>query len=176
MYVYCFLSETFNIDFSRYKDVLLAFTKLFATFEKSVKASNEDFGTIKSSCVVGVNEPLHLLIKRATDTNEIFEILANNREYCNWMNVSALEVVAIACGNENLLSLLHNYKISIYSRSLREVLDYTKGSTSEMKDIYYRRAKEFYASPSHLTIKNLMDEAPQLAENLAMDIAGVQKN
>ena len=88
---------------------------------KVAKASSEEFKTIRNSCVGRASEPLRSLIKHATDTHRLFEILAENTKYCNWMDVRLLETIAIACGNKQLQSLIENYKTVIYSKTLREV-------------------------------------------------------
>ena len=95
-----------KISFSAYDDVSNAFDKLFTICQKATKVSSEEFRTIRNSCVARASEPLRSLIKRATDIHCLYEILADNNKYCNWMNVSFLKVIAIACGNENLQSLI----------------------------------------------------------------------
>ena len=89
-----------RIDFSASKDVSDAFDELFVTCQKFTKISGEDFETIRNSCVARASGPMRGLIKSASDTNHLFEILAEEKKYCNWMNVRFLKTIAIACGNK----------------------------------------------------------------------------
>ena len=114
------------------------------------------------------------LIKRATDTHCLFEILADNNKYCNWMNVSFLEVIAIACGNKNLQSLIENYTDVIYSKPLREVWD--RIPYYSVRDKYYSELKATFGDkdPDNMTVKELMRSKPELAKKITMPIAVIQ--
>ena len=166
--------KTFEINFSAY-NVLDSFDKLFAVCQKAIKVSSEEFRTIRNSCVARASEPLGGLIKRATDTLCLFEILADNKKYCNWMNVSFLKVIAIACGNENIQSLIENYTDVIYSKPLREVWDCIPHYS--VRDKYYSELKATFGdkNPDNMTVKELKKSRPQLAKEIAMLIAVVEE-
>ena len=166
--------KTLEINFSAHDDVSNAFAELFTVCQKVIKVSSEEFRTIRNSCVARASEPLRGLIKRAPDTPCLFEILADNNQYCNWMNVSFLKVIAIACGNKNLQSLIEKYTDVIYSKTLREVWDCIPHYS--VRDKYYSELKATFGDkdPDSMTVKELMKGKPQLAKEIAMLIAVVQ--
>ena len=166
-----------EIDFGAYKDVSNAFVKLFTICQKATKVSAEEFKTIKNSCIARASEPLRGLIKRATDNHCLFEILADNNKYCNWMDVRLLEAIAIACGNKQLQSLIENYTNVIYSKPLREVWNRVP-HYSTVRDQYYSELKATFGDkdPDSMTIKELMKSKPQLAKKIALLIALVKED
>ena len=156
-----------EIDFSAYKDVSIAFAELFTICQRATKVSTEEFKTIRNSCIARATEPLRSLIKRTTDTYCLFEMLTDNNKYCNWMDVRFLKVIAIACGNKQLQSLIGKYQDVIYSKTLREVW----GSYPYylVRDQYYSELKTtFDKDPDNITVRELMKSKPQLARELAM--------
>ena len=158
--------KTFETNFSAYDDVSNAFAKLFSISREVInKVSSEKFAIIKARCLAVAGEPLCSLIKRATDTHCFFEILAVNNNYCNWMDVTLLEIIAIACGNKNLQSLIQNYKEVIYSKSLREVWSHISHS---VRDKYCIGDKD----PGNITVKELIDSNLQLAREVSMRVGG----
>ena len=163
------------MNFSSYDDVLDAFTKLFTTCQKTINpASSEEFKTIRNSCVLRASEPMRGLIKRATDTSCLFEILADSQKHCNWINVSFLKAIAIACGNKYLQSLIKNYTDVIYSKPLREVWSCIPHYS--VRDKYYSKVKATFGDkdPDNMTVEELMKSKPQLAKEIAMLIAVVE--
>ena len=165
--------KIFEINFSAY-DVSDAFDKLFSICKNAIKVSSEEFRIIRSSCVARASGPLRGLIKRAPDTHYLFEILADNNKYCNWMNVSFLKVIAIACGNKNLQSVIEKYTDVIYSKPLREVWGCIPHYS--VRDKYYSELKATFGDkdPDNMTVEELMKSEPQLAKKIAMLIAVVQ--
>ena len=162
-----------KIDFGAYKDVSIAFTELFTICQKVAKVSSEEFKTIRNSCVAQASEPLRGLIKRTTDTHCLFEILADNNKYCNWINVRFLKVIATACGNKQLQSLIEDYTDVIYSKTLREVWHCIPHCS--VRDQYYSELKAtFDKDPDNMTVEELMMSKPQLAKKIAMLIAVIQ--
>ena len=164
-----------TVDFRAYKDVSNAFDRLFYVCQKAIRVSKENFKTIRNSCVARASEPLRGLIKRTSDTHCLFEILADNNKYCNWMNVSFLKVIAIACGNEKLQSLIENYTDVIYSKPLREVWDCIPHYS--VRDKYYSELKATFGDkdPDNMTVEELKKSRPQLAKEIAMLIAVVEE-
>ena len=168
-------AKTFETNFSAYNDVSNAFAELFTICQKAIKVSSEEFRTIRNSCVARASEPLSGLMNCATDTHGLFEILAVNNQYCNWMNVSFLEVMAIACGNKHLQSLIENYTDVIYAKPLREVWDCIPHYS--VRNEYYSELKATFGdkNPDNMTVKELKKSKPQLAKKIAMLIAVVEK-
>ena len=165
-----------KINFSAFKDVSSAFAELFTICQKAVKTSSEEFRTIRNTCVAQASEPLRGLIKRAIDAVCLFEVLADNNKYCNWMNVRFLKVIAIACGNKQLQSLIEEYKNAIYSKTLREVWDCIPHYS--VRDQYYSEVKATFGDkdPDNMTVEELMKSKPQLAKKIAMLIAVVEED
>ena len=172
--MYVFKGHEMTIDFNAYDDPGHAFTALFMKFQDAIgTASSEEFKTIKNSCVAQASEPLRGLLKCATDQDDFFGILADNNYQCNWMDVSYLKVIANACGNIHLQSLVENYTDVINSKSLREVW-----SIDSIPEYYAARIK-YYSElkaafddkdPDDITVGELMKFKPQLAVELALDI------
>ena len=167
--------DTEVINFNAYDNVSNAFDKLFTICQKATKVSSEEFRAIRNSCVARASEPLRGLMKCATDALCLFEVLADNHKYCNWMNVSFLQVIAIACGNENLRSLIENYTDVIYSKPLREVWDCMPHYS--VRDKYYSELKTTFGGkdPDNMTVKELKKGRPKLAKEIAMLIAVVEE-
>ena len=164
-----------KIDFNVYEDVSNAFTELFTVCQRVVRVSNEEFKTIRNSCMARASEPLRSLIKHATDTHCLFEILAENTKYCNWMDVRFLKTIAIACGNKQLQSLIENYKTVIYSKTLHEVWDCIPHYA--VRDKYYSELMAtFDKDPDNMTVEELIKSKPQLAKKIALLIAVVQED
>ena len=163
-----------KIDFSAYKDVSDAFDALFAMCQKAIKVSSEEFKTVRNSCLARASEPLQTLINRTTDTHCLFKVLAVNNKYCNWMNVKFLKVIAIACGNKQLESLIEDYTDVIYAKTLREVWHCIPHCS--VRDQYYSELKGTFGDkdPDNMTVKELMLSKPQLAKKIAMLIAVIQ--
>ena len=112
-----------EINFTKFKDVSLAFNALFSRLQKEVRR-HHDFLDVRTACAIRANEKLTAEIKKTQDTDSLFELFAENKAHCNWLNIRFLEVIATATGNSKLTSLIVSYKDAIYSKTLREVWDY----------------------------------------------------
>ena len=162
-----------EIDFGAFTDVANAFAQLFTICQKATKVSTEEFKTIRNSCVTRASEPLRGLIKRTTDIHCLFEILADNHKYCNWMNVSFLTVIAIGCGNIQLQTLIEKYTNEIYSKTLLEVWGCIPHFS--VRDQFYSEVKAtFEKDPDNVTVKELLKSEPKLAKKIAILIALIQ--
>ena len=167
-----------TVNFGAYEDVSDAFDRLFSVCQSAIKVSNEEFKALRNSCVARASEPLRGLIKRASDTPCLFEVLAENPKYCNWMNVRFLKVIANASGNRHLQSLIKNYTDVIYSKSLREVWKCIPHDSKGDKDKYYSEVKAIIGDkdPDSVTVEELLESKPKLAKEIAMLIAVVQED
>ena len=147
---------------------------LFSICQNATKVSNDKFIALRNSCVARASEPLCGLMKHATNTFCLFEILAENNKYCNWMDVRFLKIIANACGNKQLQSLIEDYKAVVYSKPLREVMNCI--SHYSVKDKYYSELKATFGDrdPDNTTVEELMKCKPQLAKEIALLIAVVQ--
>ena len=161
-----------RIDFAEYKgDVNVAFAKLFTVCHKTVKFSDENFNVIRNSCIT-VDSPLHYVLKQTTNTDDLFEVLAENKNYCNWMNVTYLKVIATACGNDSLLSLIKNYTDVIYSTELGEILDHIPYSVRYKYYSEIRQCGNYEKHPEYVTLGEVIEYKPQLANSIVMGIGG----
>ena len=147
---------------------------LFSICQKATNVSSDNFIALRNSCVIRASEPLRGLMKHATNTFCLFEILADNNKYCNWMDVRFLKIIANACGNKQLQSLIEDYKAVVYSKPLREVMNCI--SYYSVKDKYYSELKATFGDrdPDNTTVEELMKCKPQLAKEIALLIAVVQ--
>ena len=164
-----------KIDFSEYQDVSNAFDKLFSMCQR-IKVSSEEFKSIRNTCVAKASEKLRDLLKKAADIHHLFEILAENNKYCNWMNVRLLNTIAIACDNEQLQSLIKDYMDVIYSKTLREVWSCIPHYS--VRDKYYSELKATFddKDPDNMTVEELIKSKPQLAKKIALLIAVVEED
>ena len=110
-------------SFAKFKDVSLAFFALFITLQKVVKKCG-DFMIIKTACIANASEKLSKEIKKTWDINSLFQLFAENKNHCNWLNVRFLEVIVTASGNNQLTRLVDSYKNTVDSKMLREVWDH----------------------------------------------------
>ena len=123
---------------------------------------------IRNACVARVNHKLGQQIKKTHDIDSLFQLFAENKAYCNWMNVRLLEVVANASGNGKLVNLVKNYKDKIYSKTLREVWDCIPYHTVRTK--YYSKIQETFdgKNPDNVTIEQLLRYCePYLIKDIA---------
>jgi len=162
-----------EVNFNTYKNVSDAFDQLFAICQKAVKVSSQEFRAIKNLCLGRASRRLCSLIKHATDLLRLFEILACNNKYCNCMDVRFLKVIATACGNKRLQSLIESYTDVIDSKPLREVLNCIPHKS--VRDKYYTKLKVTFGDkdPDNMTVKELKESKPKLANEIAMYIARI---
>ena len=115
-------------------------------------------------------------IKRTQDTDSLFQVFAENKAYCNWMNIRFLEVIANTSGNRKLVTLVKNYKDVIYSKTLREVWDCIPYHTVRTK--YYSKLQATFdgKDPDNVTIEQLKRYCePYLIKDIAMLIAIIEE-
>ena len=164
-----------TLDFTEYEDVSLAFSALFSRLQKEIK-SYKDFLVIKNACVARANQKLSRKIKKTPDINSFFQLFADNKAYCNWLNIRFLEVIATASENSKLKGIIHNYKKVIYSKTLREVwghIPYHKVRTK-----YYSRLKTKFGgkNPDNMTVEQLKKICePYLVNDIAMLITIIEE-
>ena len=165
-----------EMNFGSCEDVLDAFDQLFAVCQRAAKVSREEFRAIRNSCVARASEPLCSLMKCATDIHCLFEVLAVNKKYCNWMDVRFLKIIAIACDNKRLQLVIEEYKAVIYSKTLREVWDCIPHYS--VREKYYSELKAIFGDkdPDNMTVEELLKSKPRLAKEIALLIAVVQED
>ena len=81
-----------DINFADFINVADAFAALMRVFTKEL--SDADFATIRTICLTRAGKRLQNEISRTTNIHNLFELLACNPFYFNWMNVEYLQTVA----------------------------------------------------------------------------------
>ena len=163
------------MNFADYDDVPLAFSTLFSRLQKEIKIK-ADFVIIRNACVARASQKLSDHIKSTQDTDSLFQLFAENKPYCNWMNIRFLEVIANASGNNNLVSLVKNYKDAIYSKKLQEVLDHIPYHTVRTKYYSTLQIKFDGKDPDNVTVEQLIKHCePYLVKDIAMSIAIIEE-
>ena len=167
------------MDFEACNNVYIAFTKLYSRFQKAINALNtNDFNVIKNVCVVQAKEPLHSSLRRASNSHHLFEAFSDNYLYCNWINLSFLEIIANSYINDSLVNLINDYKKAIFSKSLREVWSSLPHSSVKDKiDKYYSELKQKLGNrnPDNMSVEELLDSEPQLTRKIALLFAVVRE-
>ena len=172
--IICTACDSENLNFAEFEDVSLAFSTLLSRLQKHINI--KDFGIIKNACVARASHKLSEQIKKTQDNDSLFQLFADNKEYCNWMNIRFLEVIANASENRKLMNLVKNYKKEIYSKTLREVWDCIPYHTVRTK--YYSRLQVKFdgRDPDNVTIEQLMRYCePYVVKDIAMLIGVIEE-
>ena len=168
--------DSYKVNFEKFKNVSSAFTKLFSIFQKAISSlNNNEFQIIKTVCVAQANEPLRNLLQSASDSHRFFQVLAVNNMYCNWIRVNFLEIIAHAYINEHLVNLITDYQKVMFSKPLNEV--WNSLPHYSVRDKYYTELKATFddKDPDSVTVEELFKITPDLAKEIEMLIAVVQK-
>ena len=163
-----------NLNFAEFQDVSLAFSTLFSRLQKEIKI--KDFKIIKNACVVRAGRKLSEQIKKTRNIDSLFQLFAESKAYCNWMNIRFLEVIANASGSSKLVNLVKNYKEVIYSKTLREVWDCIPYHTVRTK--YYSKLQVKFEGkdPDNVTIEQLIRYCePYVVKDIAMLIGVIEE-
>ena len=165
--------KTETLDFATYENVSLAFSALLSMVHKGVKGS-PDFSNVKTACLTHADKKLSKEIKRTRDFDRLFELFAVNKLYCNWINITFLEVIVNASANSKLISLIKNYKTIIFSKTLREVWDHIphhKAKTNNYSKLVAKVGKD----SDNVTVKELTQMCPKLIKDIAELIAVIKE-
>ena len=167
-----------TINFEEYDDVSSAFATLFSIFQKVIGGVNDnDFLIIQNACISQTDGPLCSLLQEATNSHCLFRVLATNKKYCNWICIKILEIIAHAKPNSNklLVNLVKDYKKAIYSKPLDEI--WSSLPHYPVREKYYTELKATFDNkdPDKLTVDELFKMTPNLAKEIEMLIAVVQK-
>ena len=166
------------MDFTKFKDVASAFSTLFSTLQIEVKLkTDKEFKAIRNACVTRANQKLSKQIKMTGDIDSLFEVFAENKSYCNWLDVRFLGVIADASRNDKLISLIKDYEKAIYSKTLREV--WSCIPHHKVRTEYYStlQAKFDGKDPDDVTVEEFKRTCePYLIRDIAMLIAMIEEN
>ena len=123
--VYCCKSDDkdvdCNIDFTKCS-VTEAFTTLMNKIVHCMSVLQSDLGIARAACISVITDDIFKdSLRRVQSFNSLVELLAGNPMYCNWMDIRLLEVIVISSQNKYLVSLIEDFKESVYSRTLKQV-------------------------------------------------------
>ena len=156
--------------FSECETITDAFTKLKALFIEEL--SNIDFKKIKTICISSAdNKQLQHRIRGTTDIHNLFDLLTCNRLYFNWMNVENLRIMANAARSKSLQTIYKEYIDIVYTKTLGEIWN-SLPSFQTTRTKYYNEVRATFPrdDPDSITVKDLQDHAPKLAEKIALHI------
>ena len=141
--------------------------------------NKDEFQIIKTVCIAQANEPLRNLLVGASDSHCFLQVLATNNMYCNWIRINFLEIIAHAHVNRHvnrqLVNLIKDYKKVIFSKPLHKVWNFLPYYS--VRDKYYSELKATFddKDPDNVTIDELFKKLPNLAKEIEMIFAAVQK-
>ena len=166
-----------TLNFTNFEDVALAFSALFSRLQKEVKLeSDEEYYVIKTACLARANRQLGNQIRKMGNIHDLFELFAENKPHCNWLNIRFLEVIATAYGKNKLISLIDNYKKVIFSKKLREVwgcIPYHRVRTEYYSNL---QAKFDGKDPDNVTVEQLKRTCePYLLKEIAELMAIIEE-
>ena len=166
---YVYVVATSEVDFSKFEDVSVAFSTLFSKFQ--TKVNDKKFRAIKSACLTCVKQKLRNEIRETHNTDSLFELLAVNDRFCNWMNIKLLKVIAHASENHELVQMVTNYTEAIYNRTMGEVLGCNP--CHPVRTNHYSELKVTFDNkdPDSVTVKEFLKLcAPYLIESIVEDM------
>ena len=131
-----------SYDISKFTSVRAAFIYLTSNVSKLLQ--NEDFPTIRRSCIEQINTPsgaqlspdIVQKIKSTKNLNSLLDILVES-PYWSWIDLRLLEGIVIASGSSVAQCLLQDYQNVVFSKKLLEVL--SSVPNKEVKDTYYSK-------------------------------------
>ena len=163
-----------TVNFAYYKNVADAFAELMRIFTDELDGAK--FEPIRAICLTRASKRLQIEISKTTDVHSLFELLACNPFYFNWMKVEYLQTIAIASGNAKLQETLKCYTDVILSKTLGEIWNFVP-SFHKTKTKYYSkvRAKFHGKDPDHIKVKDLKKYEPNFAKKIALHIMRIDK-
>ena len=170
-----FIIDDLEIDFTEHENVIHAFTELMAILQENLPESR--LPIVKTRCMAVTHGPFRESIDtQADNVYNFFKLLSKNKLYCNWLNISLLEVIIVALRNKRLKKLVNSYKKEIYSRKLRQVWKHIPHHRKKTK--YYNEVTAKFASknPDNVTVQELIDYSKKLANEIALLFMDVMEN
>ena len=136
------------------------------------------FEPIRAICLTRASKRLQSEMSKTTDVHSLFELLARNPFYFNWMKVEYLQTIAIASGNAKLQETLKCYTDVILSKKLGEIWNFVPPfHKTKLKTKYYSkvRAKFHGKNPDDIKVKDLKKYEPRFAKKIALRIMQIDK-
>ena len=161
---------TTTISFEEFDTVSEAF--VFLTSQLKLLLAKTDFSNLKRSCIEQINTPsgaqlppeLVAKVKSCDNITTLFDVLADS-PYWSWIDIRLLKVMAAASGLVEAIKLLSNYRKTIFSKKLFDVLP--NAPSKEIKEKYYTKiVTKLNKNPKEMTVADLIEFQSQLEEVL----------
>ena len=161
---------TTTISFEEFDTVSEAF--VFLTSQLKCLLAKTDFSDLKRSCIEQINTPsgaqlppeLVAKVKSCDNITTLFDVLADSA-YWSWIDIRLLKVMAAASGQVKAIKLLSNYRKTIFSKKLFDLLP--NAPSKEVKEKYYTKiVTKLNKNPKEMTVADLMEFQSQLEEVL----------
>ena len=165
--------NTATISFTEFDTVSEAF--VFLTSQLKLLLAKTDFSNIQRSCIEQMNTPsgaqlspeLIAKVKSCDNVTKLFEVLADS-VYWSWIDVRLLKVMAAASGLVEAIQLLSNYKRTVFSKKLIDLIP--NAPSKEIKEKYYTKiVAKLNKDPKEMTVGDLIEFQSQL-ETVLLDI------
>jgi len=157
-----------TLSFAHFKTVSEAF--VYLTTKLNSQLSNVKFFDIRRACITQMRTQCGVrlseeAVKSCTDLDSLFDTLSET-PYWSWIDIRLLEAMAAASGLVESMQLISNYKQSVFSKRLIDVLP--NAPSKAVKDEYYTRLVTMIGKDD-LTVIDLFKFRSQL-ENVIEDI------
>jgi len=140
-----------------------------------LQLTKADFFNTRRVCIEQMNSPKgaqlpqHLIdkVRSCQNINALFDSLAESA-YWSWVDIRLLNVMAAASGLRETLQLIANYKKSVFSRKLIDLLPNVP--SKEVKEEYYSKlVTKINKDAKEITVADLL-EFQAMLENVILDI------
>jgi len=162
-----------TVSFEEFDTVSEAF--VFLTCQLKLLLAETDFSDLKRSCIEQTNTPggaqlpddLVARVKSCENITTLFEVLAESA-YWSWIDVCLLKVMAAASGLAEAINLLSNYKRTIFSIKLIDLLP--NAPSKIIKEKYYDKlVVKLNRNSKEMTVADLIEFQSEL-ETVLLDI------
>ena len=163
-----------TVNFADFKNVADAFAALMRIFTDELDGTK--FEPICVICLTRASKRLQSEISTTTDVHSLFELLACNPFYFNWMKVEYLQTIAIASGNTKLQETLKCYNDVILSKTLGEIWNFVPSFHKTRTKFYSKVKARFHGlDPDDVKVKDLKKYEPRFAKKIALHIMQIEK-
>ena len=162
-----------TFDIMKFDSITEAY--LFLTSNVSNLIQSGNFYTIRRACIEQTNTPNGAQLSPdlekkivATDKLDVLLDTLALSPYWSWIDLRLLQAVVIASGSTEANNLLINYKKTVFSKKLMDIL--SEIPSKEITDEYYDKIiSKFDKKLEELTIFDLLEKKSQL-ETVIMDL------
>ena len=161
------------VSFARFSTVSEAF--IYLTSQMMLQLTKANFCNIRRSCTEQTKTPKGAQltskviekVKLCTNVNDLFDALADS-PFWNWFDLRLISAMAVASGLEESMQLLQNYKQSVFSRKVYDVIP--NAPSIKVKNRYYKiLVTKLKKKVGDLTVADLLEFQFKL-EKVILDI------